>query len=145
MEHLAPLLRASEQKAKVKVLLGTVRGDLHDIGKNLVGLVLEGSGFEVIDLGVDVPPEEFARVLQEHPDAQVLGMSAMLTTTMGEMGETIKHLSKEGLRDKIKVILGGAVSTEKFAREINADAFAADAVEAKNTIGKLLASPVAGG
>ncbi len=145
MQILAPLIREGEKRLKKLIILGTVRGDLHDIGKNLVGLILEGSGYKVIDLGVDVSPDRFASALKEHPTARVLGMSAMLTTTMSEMAETIRHLEAEGLRNSVTVILGGAVITEKFARDIKADGYAADAVEAKKKIEELVKTSIVGG
>jgi 5-methyltetrahydrofolate--homocysteine methyltransferase len=145
MQILAPLIREGERRHEEQVVLGTVRGDLHDIGKNLVGLILEGSGYRIIDLGVDVSPEKFAAALKEHPAARVLGMSAMLTTTMHEMAETIRHLEAEGLRNRVAVLLGGAVITEKFAGDIKADGYAADAVEAKKKIEELVKTSVVGG
>jgi len=145
MRILAPLIRESEKRLEELIILGTVKGDLHDIGKNLVALFLEGSGYKIIDLGVDVSPERFASALREHPTARILGMSAMLTTTKIEMAETIRHLETEGLRSRVAVILGGAVITERFAQEIKADGFAADAVEAKKRVEELLRTFTAGG
>jgi len=126
MTILRPLLVAAGVKNVGKVVLGTVHGDLHDIGKNLVGMMLEGAGFEVIDLGTDVPPQKFVAAVQEHrPD--ILGMSALLTTTTKSMPLTLNALAEAGLRDQVKVIVGGAPITDDFAKKIGADGFAADA------------------
>lgn len=113
-------------EAKGKVVLGTVKGDIHDIGKNLVRYVLEGGGFTVIDIGVDVPPEKFASSISEH-SPNVIGMSAMLTTTMKEMENTIKFLEQEGYRDKVKIMVGGAPVNRAYAEKIGADGYAEDA------------------
>jgi 5-methyltetrahydrofolate--homocysteine methyltransferase len=112
-----------------RVVLGTVKGDMHDIGKSLVGMMLEGAGFEVIDLGTDVPPARFAEVAREH-GARLVGLSALLTTTMQNMRSTIEALEDLGVRDQVKVMVGGAPVTEAFAREIGADGFAPDASRA---------------
>lgn len=126
---LEPYLKRGEAKKIGKVVIGTVRGDLHDIGKNIVINLLEAAGFEVIDLGVDVPPERFVEaVKQNNPD--IVGMSALLTTTMMEMKKVIDALKEAGLRDKVKIIIGGAPITPEFAEEIGADAASGDAVEA---------------
>lgn len=126
MTILRPLLVQAGVKNVGKVVLGTVHGDLHDIGKNLVGMMLEGAGFEVIDLGTDVPPQKFVAAVQEHrPD--ILGMSALLTTTTKSMPLTLNALIEAGLRDQVKVIVGGAPITDDFAKKIGADGFAADA------------------
>jgi len=117
---LKPRLAAEGAKARGKVVLGTVKGDLHDIGKNLVGMMLEGSGFQVIDLGADVKPERFVESVQKENPNFVM-MSALLTTTMLAMGETIQALKKAGVRDKVKVAIGGAAVTQRFADEIGAD------------------------
>jgi len=120
-----------------KVVIGTVHGDIHDIGKNIVISMLEASGFKVIDLGVDVPAEEFIKKVKEvQPD--VLGMSALLTTTAPEQGRIIKMLKDAGMRDKVNVIIGGAATSESWANEIGADAYAADAVEAVKKIKALI-------
>jgi len=120
-----------------KVVIGTVQGDIHDIGKNIVISMLEASGFKVIDLGVDVPAEEFIKKVKEvQPD--VLGMSALLTTTAPEQSRVIEMLKDSGLRDKVKVIIGGAATSESWADEIGADAYAADAVEAVKKIKHLI-------
>ncbi len=131
MKVLEPHLKAGELKRVGKVVIGTVRGDLHDIGKNIVATLLNAAGFEVIDLGVDVPPEKFVEAVKENsPD--IVGMSALLTTTMIEMEGIIKELKKAGLRDKVKIIIGGAPITREFAEKIGADAAARDAVEGVN-------------
>ncbi len=131
MKVLEPYLKAGELKKIGKVVIGTVRGDLHDIGKNIVATLLSAAGFEVVDLGVDVSPEKFVEAVKENnPD--IVGMSALLTTTMVEMEEVIKALKESGLRDKVKVIIGGAPITEEFAKKIGADAAAKDAVEGVN-------------
>lgn len=114
-----------------KVVIGTVRGDLHDIGKNIVAMLLRAAGFEVIDLGVDVPPEKFVEAVREHkPD--IVAMSALMTTTVDEMGNVIKALKEADLRDKVKVIIGGAPVTKDFAEKIGADAAAEDAIDCVN-------------
>jgi corrinoid protein of di/trimethylamine methyltransferase len=134
--RVLPLL-PRESRVLGRVVIGTVRGDIHDIGKNLVAAMLRASGFEVIDLGVDVPPERFVEAVREHkPD--ILGMSALLTTTMLEMRNVIDALRAAGLRDKVKVIVGGAPVTEEYAREIGADAYARDAVEAVRKCAELV-------
>jgi 5-methyltetrahydrofolate--homocysteine methyltransferase len=117
--------------------MGTVKGDLHDIGKNLVGLMLEGAGYEIIDLGVDVPAEEFVKKAVElKPD--IIGMSALLTTTMASMKTTLDALDSAGLRRNIKVIVGGAPVTEAYAQHIEADGFSPDASRAVNLVNDLL-------
>jgi len=121
-----PLLDKAGQKAVGRIVMGTVEGDIHDIGKRIVSFLLEGNGFEVIDLGVDVKAEAFAQAIGEHkPD--ILGMSALLTTTMPNMGKTIDLLKEEGLREKIKIIVGGASVNEEFAKSIGADGYAEEA------------------
>jgi len=136
---LRPLLLKSREKIKRlgKVVIGTVRGDLHDIGKNIVATMLESAGFEVYDLGADVPPEEFVKKAKE-VNADIVAMSALLTTTMIEMKNVIEELKKAGIRDKVKVIIGGAPVTEEFAREIGADAYAEDAVKAVEVCKRLI-------
>jgi 5-methyltetrahydrofolate--homocysteine methyltransferase len=126
---LRPGLAAADIQAVGKVVIGTVQGDLHDIGKNLVGMMLEGAGFEVIDLGVDVSPEKYVRAVREHaPD--LVGCSALLTTTMPRMQDIVEALQAAGLRDKVKVMIGGAPVTEKYAADIGADVYAPDAAAA---------------
>jgi len=126
VEILRPQLVDAGLKPVGTVVIGTVAGDLHDIGKNLVIMMLEGTGFRVIDLGVDVPTERFIRAVGEH-SPQILAMSALLTTTMLGMKGVIEALRKAGLRERVVVMVGGAPLTERFAREIGADAYAADA------------------
>jgi 5-methyltetrahydrofolate--homocysteine methyltransferase len=126
MAVLKPILARSEGTVTGLVVIGTVKGDLHDIGKNLVGMMMEGGGFEVVDLGIDVSVERFVEAVRTHKPAFV-AMSALLTTTMKEMKQTILALEKEGLRRQVRVIVGGAPVTERFAKEIGADGFAPDA------------------
>ena len=126
LKLLKPNLADTGIKATGRVIIGTAAGDLHDIGKNLVGMMLEGAGFEVIDLGIDVKPEAFVQAVHEHkPD--IVAISALLTTTMPNMEVTIKALEAAGLRQEVKVMIGGAPITEEFARKIGADGFGGDA------------------
>ena len=137
LELLQPKLIKSGVKAVGKVIIGTAKGDLHDIGKNLVAMMLRGGGFEVIDLGIDVSPEKFLKASQEHqPD--ILGISALLTTTMIGMMDVITIFKKAGLRNKIKVMVGGAPVTQEFANEICADVYAPDAASAVDKARELL-------
>jgi 5-methyltetrahydrofolate--homocysteine methyltransferase len=133
---LKPQLADSGANATDRVAIGTVKGDLHDIGKNLVAMMWEGAGFEVIDLGTDVDPQEFVNVAQD--GVTVIGMSALLTTTMINMRTTIQALHSAGLRNKVKVVIGGAPVTDVFAKSIGADAFAPDASSAVRIVRKLL-------
>jgi 5-methyltetrahydrofolate--homocysteine methyltransferase len=126
LEILRPKLVDTGVQPIGTIVLGTVRGDLHDIGKNLTGMFLEGAGFRVVDLGVDVPAEKFITAVKEH-NAELLGMSALLTTTMTYTAEVIRALKAANLRDQVKVIVGGAPVTADWARQIGADAFALDA------------------
>jgi len=139
MEIIRAKLVAADYKPLGKVVIGTVRGDLHDIGKNLVKMMLEGAGFEVVDLGVDVGPEKFVEAVRQH-SPQIVAMSALLTTTMLSMPDTVKALKDAGLRDKVKVIIGGAPITDSFAAEISADGYRPDASTAvdlaKELVGK---------
>jgi 5-methyltetrahydrofolate--homocysteine methyltransferase len=129
LDILKPLLKDQEAQSKGKVILCTVNGDIHDIGKNLVAMMLEGAGFEVIDLGVDVTVANVVdKVAEIQP--QVLGLSALLSTTMPEMENVIKHLQTKGLREDVKVMLGGAPLSAEFAQKIGADAYGQDAAEA---------------
>ena len=137
MKLLEPLLKEGEASTKGKVVIGTVKGDLHDIGKNLVSMMMEGAGFTVTDLGVDVPPEKFVQKVQE-VEPHILGMSALLSTTMPAMPQTIEALKKAGMRDKVKVMIGGAPVTAKYAQEIKADSYAPDAGSAVTEAKKLL-------
>jgi 5-methyltetrahydrofolate--homocysteine methyltransferase len=125
-EMLKAQLTDEEEDASGKFVVGTVQGDLHDIGKNLLKMLMEGSGFTVIDLGTDVAPSAFVDAVREH-DAAIVGMSALLTTTMPKMKETIEALKEAGLRDNIKIMVGGAPVTEAYAEEIGADAYGYDA------------------
>jgi len=131
LKVLQPHLRSGDVKKKGKVALGTVKGDLHDIGKNVVSVLLEAAGFEIIDLGVDVPAEKFVEVVKDQKP-QIIGMSALLTITMPEMETAIKQLKQLGLKDKVKVIIGGAPITPEYAKKIGADAAAKDAVDGVN-------------
>ena len=129
LEIVKPLLQNSGSQSKGKIVLCTVKGDLHDIGKNLVAMMMEGAGFEVIDLGVDATVEKVLQKINEiQPD--ILGLSALLTTTMPEMKKVIEELNSQGMRDRIKVMVGGAPLSHEFARHIGADAFGRDAAEA---------------
>ena len=119
------------------VVIGTVEGDMHDIGKNLVGMLLEGAGFKVIDLGVDIKPAQFVAAVTEH-DASLIGMSALLTTTMPKMKETVNALTEAGLRDKVKIMAGGAPVTPQFVEQIGADGYGADAGGAIDTAKSLI-------
>ena len=126
MALIRPILAETGVPPAGRVIIGTIKGDLHDIGKNLVAAMLEGGGFEVVDLGVDVDPEQFVEAIGKH-QADVLGMSALLTTTMPSMKLCIEALETAGIRDQVKVMIGGAPVTENFAREIGADGYAENA------------------
>jgi len=138
MAILKPALLKQGVQAIGKVVIGTVKGDLHDIGKNLVAMMLEGAGFEVIDLGTDASPEKFTQTVKEH-GANLVGLSALLTTTMLNMKSIIAGLQSAGLREKVKVIIGGAPVTEAYAREIGADGYGQDASHAVRVAKQLLA------
>jgi len=129
MRVLRPLLAESEAPSAGKYVIGTVKGDLHDIGKNLVRMMLEGAGFEMVDLGTDVPPQAFVDAVRNHKPT-IVGMSALLTTTMVQMKTTVEALEEAGLRESIKIMIGGAPVTDAYAREIRADAYAPDAASA---------------
>ncbi len=129
MEILKPLLEGSEAETKGKFAIATVRGDIHDIGKNIVATLLKGAGYEVIDLGIDVPTEKIVAFVQSEKP-QILGLSALLTTTMVVMAEVISALKEAGLRDSVKVLIGGAAVSQEYADEIGADAYCSDAFEA---------------
>jgi len=137
MELLRPLLVATDVQPIGTMVIGTVRGDLHDIGKNLVAMMMEGAGFKVVDLGVDVTAEKFIEAAKEH-NAQIVGMSALLTTTMTHIPEVIKAFDAEGLRPKVKLIVGGAPVTQEWANQIGADAYAPDAATAVDKCKELL-------
>lgn len=136
---LKPQLVQSNVKATGRVVVGTVKGDLHDIGKNLVAMMLQGAGFEVVDLGTDVPPERFVAEVQSG-NVDLISLSALLTTTMPSMADTIQALQTAGLRDKVKVIVGGAPVTESYATQVGADGYGSDASVAvrlaKSLVGK---------
>ena len=137
MDVLRPFLSSGDIKLAGKVMIGTVEGDLHDIGKNLVAMMLEGNGFEVVDLGTDVSPERFVEAIKkEEPD--ILGLSALLTTTMASMKRTVETLTEAGVRENVKVIIGGAPVTSDFAQEIGVDGYAPDAGSATDLVRKLL-------
>lgn len=131
-ELLKPLLVSSGVKAKGKVVLGTVKGDLHDIGKNLVRMMMEGKGLEVIDLGIDVPTDKFITAAVEN-EAQVIACSALLTTTMGEMKNVVEAAKNAGIRDKVAIMIGGAPVNDNFCKSIGADAYEPDAASAADT------------
>ena len=134
---LKPFLSNPQEFILGKVVIGTVAGDLHDIGKNIIVMMFRGARLEVIDLGIDVQPEDFAQAIIDHqPD--ILAMSAMLTTTLGMMSETIKELNRLDLRNKVKIIIGGSPTTQEFALSINADGFAVDAMKAVDLVMKLI-------
>jgi len=138
MALLKPHLTEEEAASEGKVVVGTVAGDLHDIGKNLVGMMMEGAGFEVVDLGTDISPAAFVDAVREHaPD--IIGMSALLTTTMPSMTATMEALTEAGLRDQVKVLVGGAPVTQAFADKVGADGFAPDASSAARKAKELLA------
>ncbi len=141
LEIVKPLLVAGGLEPVARVAIGTVKGDLHDIGKNLVAAMLEGGGFEVIDLGVDVPPEKFIEAVKEKK-ASVVALSALLTTTMPAMGTTIKALEEAGVRKGVKVIIGGAPITQQYADQIGADGYS-DNANGAVTVARKLVVPAA--
>ncbi|MEE4609220.1 MAG: corrinoid protein [Desulfobacteraceae bacterium] len=139
VQILTPLLAQDSASAKGRVVIGTVKGDLHDIGKNLVAMMMESAGLEVSDLGVDVAPEKFLAAVEEK-NANILCMSALLTTTMPMMRQTIQAVADKGLRDRVRIMVGGAPVSQAYAREIQADAWAPDAGAAAKTAKDLLSS-----
>lgn len=139
VEALKPHLGGGAIGIAGKVIIGTVAGDLHDIGKNLVAMMIESAGFEVIDLGVDVPAEKFVEAVKANPDCKIVGISALLTTTMPAMKSTVKALTDAGVREGIKVMVGGAPITPEFAAEIGADAYTPDAATAAQKAKELVA------
>ncbi len=139
LDLLKPLLAQSNVEPLAKAVIGTVKADIHDIGKNMVAMMWEGAGFEVVDLGVNVPPQKFVDAVQN--GARLVGVSALLTTTMTNIPATIQALADAGLRAQVKVIIGGAPVTEEFAREIGADGYAADANKAVAVAKQLLGLP----
>ena len=137
LKILKPHLLREGAQPRGKILMGTVKGDMHDIGKNLVGIMLQGAGFEIVDLGLNVPPQKFIEGITTHQPA-IVGLSAMLTTTMLNMKTTVDAISEAGLRSNVKIIIGGAPVSQKFADEIGADGFARDAVLAVDKVKQLL-------
>ena len=137
LEILKPYLEEAGVEPIAKVVIGTVKGDLHDIGKNLVCMMLKGAGFDVIDLKIDVPAEKYVQAAKEN-NANVIGMSALLTTTMMQMKATVEAVAAAGLKGKVKIMVGGAPVTEEFARQIGADGYAADAASAVSKLKELL-------
>jgi len=134
---LKPLITEKNMEKNGTVLIGTVQGDLHDIGKNLVLMMVEGAGYDVVDLGIDVPTDQFIMAVEKY-EPKVLCMSALLTTTMPAMAEVIDALSEKGLRDKVKVIIGGAPVNQKYADQIGADGFAPDAGRAVDKVNEVV-------
>ncbi|AET68170.1 putative cobalamin binding protein [Desulfosporosinus orientis DSM 765] len=130
VEALKPHLAGNKAAINGKFIIGTVQGDLHDIGKNLVAMMVESAGYEVIDLGVDVSKEKFIEAIKENPDCKLIGLSALLTTTMPAMKFLVAAITEAGLRDQVKIMVGGAPISQEFADSIGADAFAADAASA---------------
>ena len=140
VEILKPHL-ASKQHASIgKFIIGTVEGDLHDIGKNLVAMMVEGSGFNVIDLGVDVSPEKLIETIKENPDCRVVGLSALLTTTMPSLNRAVAAITEAGLKSQVKIMVGGAPITQEFADTIGADGYAADAASAATLAKEMIAT-----
>ena len=136
---LKPLLGSGSSSVAGKFIIGTVAGDLHDIGKNLVAMMIESAGFEVIDLGVDVPIDKFIQAIRENPDVKIVGLSALLTTTMPSLRDTVAALNKEDFRKNIKIMVGGAPISQEFADEIGADAYTPDAASAAQKAKELVA------
>ena len=139
VEVLKPLLASGEAGAKGKVIIGTVAGDLHDIGKNLVAMMIESTGFEVIDLGVDVPVEKFLAAYEANPDTKIIACSALLTTTMPALKDTVAAINASAWRGNVKVMVGGAPITQAFADEVGADAYTPDAASAAAKASELVA------
>ena len=137
VEVLKPHLASGAVGSRGKMIIGTVQGDLHDIGKNLVAMMIESAGFEVIDLGVDVPHERFVEAVRENPDVKIVGLSALLTTTMPALRDAVALLNQQDFRKNIKIMVGGAPITQAFADEIEADAYSADAASAAEVAKKL--------
>ncbi|MDL2214428.1 corrinoid protein [Clostridia bacterium OttesenSCG-928-O13] len=138
VEVLQPHLAGQAVESPGTCVIGTVAGDLHDIGKNLVALMIESAGFKVIDLGVDVPPKKFVETVQQNPDCNIVGVSALLTTTMASMKTTVEALRAAGVDSQVKIIVGGAPITQAFADEIGADGFSQDAAEAASLAARLV-------
>lgn len=138
---LRPLLANSKLATKGTIIVGTVAGDLHDIGKNMVAMMLEGAGYTVLDIGIDVPASTFVEAIKEHrPD--IIAMSALLTTTMGELGDVVRHIEEAGLRHELKILVGGGPVTAEFAMAIGADAYASDSIHAVEAANRLLTGEV---
>ncbi len=137
MGLVKPLLAEGEMEARGRVAIGTVKGDLHDIGKNLVAMMLEGGGYEIVDLTVDVSPEQFVEAVSAQ-GCNVIALSALLTTTMPSMKDTVDALVEAGVRDQVKVVIGGAPVTQSYADEIGADGYAPDAASAVDSVAELL-------
>jgi 5-methyltetrahydrofolate--homocysteine methyltransferase len=141
MAHIEPILSAAGIEPLGKIVMGTVKGDLHDIGKNLCIMMLRGAGFEVVDLGVDIPADRFIEAVEEH-SVPLLGMSALLTTTMPNMGKTIEAFIDADLRDQVKIMVGGAPVTQEFADEMGADGYGKDAMACVALAKQLMGVPV---
>lgn len=139
VEVLKPAMAGDASVSIGKYVLGTVAGDLHDIGKNLVGMMIESAGFEVIDLGVDVPKEKFIEAVKNDPEVKIVGLSALLTTTMPAMKETVEALIEAGCKNQVKIMVGGAPITQEFADEIGADCYTQDAASAAAAAKALIA------
>ena len=137
LDILKPRLAEKNVKSRGKVVIGTIAGDLHDIGKNIVGMLLQGAGFEVVDIGADAPVEKFVEAAKKEK-ADIIGISSLLVTTMTNMETVIKGLKEAGIRDDVKVIIGGAPVTQAFADQIEADGYAADAASGVDIVKKLL-------
>jgi 5-methyltetrahydrofolate--homocysteine methyltransferase len=137
IDLVRPLISEADMPSNGTVMIGTVKGDLHDIGKNLVGIMLSSRGYKVINVGIDISPEKFVKAYKEHKPG-ILGMSALLTTTMLHMKDTIELLKEEGVRDQVKVLIGGAPISQDFADEIGADGYAPDAASAVDVCARLL-------
>jgi 5-methyltetrahydrofolate--homocysteine methyltransferase len=137
MEIVKPLIAECDMPSSGTILIGTVKGDLHDIGKNLVAMMLESAGFKVINLGIDISPERFVDAIREY-EPDILGLSALLTTTMPFMKETIELVEEEGLRDKVKIMVGGAPISQDYANQVGADGYAPDAASATDRCRELL-------
>lgn len=139
VETLKPHLAGGATATLGKFIIGTVEGDLHDIGKNLVGMMLEGSGFEIVDLGVDVPPAKFVDAIKANPDCRLVGLTALLTTTMPALKDSVAAITAAGLKKQVKIIVGGAPITQDFADKIGADGYAEDAASAASISKELIA------
>ena len=138
VETLKPHLAGDNATSLGTYIIGTVAGDLHDIGKNLVAMMIESAGFDVIDLGVDVPKEKFIEAVKAHPECKVVGLSALLTTTMPAMKETVEALIEAGCKSQVKIMVGGAPITQEFCDEIGADCYTPDAASAAEAAKKLV-------